>query len=31
MRGVGVRLKPDTLDEENLRFGQEPLRQSLFR
>jgi len=30
MRGVGVRLKPDTLDEENLRFEQQPLRQSLF-
>lgn len=30
MVSVGVRLKPDTLDEENLRFEQRPLRQTLF-
>ena len=30
MRGVGVRLKPDTLDEENRKFEQRPLQQSLF-
>ena len=30
MGSVGVRLKPDTLDEENRRFEQRPLRQSLF-
>jgi hypothetical protein len=29
-RAVGVRLKPDTLDEENRRFEQQPLRQALF-
>ena len=29
MGSVGVRLKPDTLDEENRRFEQRPLRQSL--
>jgi hypothetical protein len=30
IKGVGVRLKPDTLDEENRRFDQKPLSQSLF-
>ena len=30
LKGVGVRLKPDTLDEENVKFEQQPLRQSLF-
>jgi len=29
-RGVGVRLKPDTLDDENRKFEQQPLGQSLF-
>lgn len=30
MRGVGIRLKPDTLDEENRKFEQHPLGQPLF-
>jgi len=30
MRGVGVKLKPDTLDDENRRFEHQPLRQPLF-
>ena len=30
VKDVGVRLKPDTLDEENRKFEQRPLRQSLF-
>jgi hypothetical protein len=30
MRAVGVQLKPDTLNEENRKFEQRPLRQSLF-
>ena len=29
-RGVGVRLKPDTLDEENPKFEQRPLRRAVF-
>src|SRR3954471_3269722 len=29
-KAVGIRLKPDTLDEENARFEQQPLRHSLF-
>ena len=29
-KGIGVRLKPDTLDEENLKFEQQPLGHSLF-
>src|SRR4051794_11489725 len=29
-KAVGIRLKPDTLDEENRRFEQRPLGQSLF-
>ena len=30
MKAFGIRLKPDTLDEENRRFEQHPLRQSLL-
>lgn len=30
MRAVGVKLKPDTLDDENRRLEQRPIRQSLF-
>ena len=30
VKGVGVRLMPDTLDEENRKFEQRPLGQSLF-
>jgi len=30
LKGIGVRLKPDTLDEENVKFAQKPLGQSLF-
>ena len=30
MRGVGVKLKPDTLDDENRKFEQQPLGQPLF-
>lgn len=30
MRGVGILLKRDTLDEENRKFDQQPLRQPLF-
>ncbi|MBV8907689.1 MAG: hypothetical protein JOZ20_01680 [Sphingomonas sp.] len=30
LKGVGVRLKPDTLDEENAKFEQRSLRQALF-
>ena len=30
MRGVGIKLKPDTLDDENRRFEQQALRQPLF-
>lgn len=29
-KAVGIRLKPDTLDEENAKFEQRPLRHSLF-
>lgn len=29
-KAVGIRLKPDTLDEENAKFEQQPLRHSLF-
>ena len=30
LKGVGVRLKPDTLDEENLKFEQRRLPHPLF-
>jgi hypothetical protein len=30
MQGVGVKLKPDTLNDENVKFDQRPLRQPLF-
>jgi len=30
MRGVGIKLQPDTLDDENIKFDHQPLRQPLF-